>query len=162
MNKRTKNKMMKQKEENIRELIEKYFEGLTSLQEEQSLRDYFQQENIPAEWKKYQAVFQFFSQEIAIEKNLSIPENGKPRRRRFLYASIAAAASILLLFGLKFDFDAERRLPETSQAYIDGKKLTDLVLIRKEIIKALENIAEENEEVYSSQIDALDFFLDNN
>lgn len=155
---------MKQNEENISVLIEKYFEGLTSLQEEQSLRDYFQQENIPEEWKVYQPVFQFFSQEIAAEKNLSEKPFTvvKPRRRRFFYTSIAAAASIILLFGLKFALDVERRAPEKSQAYINGKKMTDMVLIQTEILKALENIAEENEDVFSSQIDALDFFLDNN
>ncbi|GHU63313.1 hypothetical protein FACS1894123_05850 [Bacteroidia bacterium] len=156
--------MTKQKKENINELIEKYFEGLTSLQEEQSLRDYFQQENIPEEWRVYQPVFQFFSQEIVTEKNLSEKPLSvvKPRRRNFFYTSIAAAASIILLFGLKLALDVELRTPEKSQAYINGKKMTNMVLIRTEILKTLENIAEENEDVFSSQIDALDFFLDNN
>ncbi|MDR0546694.1 MAG: hypothetical protein LBG77_03800 [Dysgonamonadaceae bacterium] len=37
------------------ELIQKYFEGVTSLEEEERLRDYFQSEKVADEWKIYQA-----------------------------------------------------------------------------------------------------------
>jgi hypothetical protein len=145
---------MKANKKQITSLIEKYFEGLTTLEEEQLLRDYFRSENIPEEWKVYQPIFQFFSEERKPKRN-RISLVGRGWGRGFL----AVAASLLLLFSLKFAFDVHRTSSETSLAYIDGKKYTDIILIRTEALKALESLSEEG---YSSQIDALDFFLDNN
>ena len=42
---------------NINQLIEKYFQGETSLEEENLLRAYFHQEDIPQELKIYQPLF---------------------------------------------------------------------------------------------------------
>ncbi|MEM0995179.1 MAG: hypothetical protein AAGI49_19265 [Bacteroidota bacterium] len=44
----------------IEQLLEKYFEGATSLSEEQSLKAYFQQDNIAEHLKAYQPLFQYF------------------------------------------------------------------------------------------------------
>jgi hypothetical protein len=46
---------------NIEELIQKYDEGETSLQEEQELADFFSQEQVPPHLQAYAAQFQFFS-----------------------------------------------------------------------------------------------------
>jgi hypothetical protein len=46
--------------------------------------------------------------------------------------------------------------------YIDGKKYTDIELIQLETIKALDNFSEDNDDVYSSQVEALDLFFNNN
>jgi hypothetical protein len=142
--------------ENPAVLIEKYFEGQTTLEEEQALRDYFQQENIAEKWKIYQPIFQFFSSEREPEFKTPIPV--KRRMRPVLwFSATAAAACLFLLFSLKFTFNSH-----TSMAYIDGKKYTDIALIQTEALKALENLSEANEDVYSSQIEALDLFLGNN
>ena len=45
----------------IKYLIEQYFEGETSLQEEQQLRTYFQQGEVAEELKEYQPLFQYFA-----------------------------------------------------------------------------------------------------
>ena len=53
------------KNKHIENLLEKYFEGETSLEEEKSLRIYFTETlNIPPHLEKYQALFQFFTAEI--------------------------------------------------------------------------------------------------
>jgi hypothetical protein len=61
----------------------------------------------------------------------------------------------------EYIFNTQRTLPETSQAYIDGKKYTDIELIQLETLKALENLSESNDAAISSQIEALDLFFDN-
>jgi hypothetical protein len=144
-------------------MIEKYFEGLTSLEEEQLLCDYFKNEDIPEALKMYQPMFQFFSEEKAAvgKKMISLHTKESKRKNIFRY-SIAVAASLLLLFALKPVFNTHKTLPETSQAYIDGKKYTNIELIQSEALKALENFSAGNDDVYSSQIEALDLFLDNN
>jgi hypothetical protein len=149
--------------EKVETLIEKYFEGITSLEEEQWLRNYFQNEDIPEAMQTYQPIFQFFSEEknAATTKTIPLPV-GKRRHRNIRWFSVAAAASLLLLFSLKPIFEAHRLSPERSLAYINGKKHTNIELIQAEVLKALDNVSAANDDVYSSQIEALDFFLDAN
>lgn len=158
-------------ENDIKTWIEKYFEGLTSLDEEQKLRDYFRQENIPQDLEMYKALFQYFTSErdvgnvIAGIKSEAIREkeitssqatrNDGNRFSLFLrWGSVAAAACLLLFISLRLFLNE----PETSQAYIDGKKYTDIELIRTETLKSLENLSEGSEDAYSSQIEALETF----
>jgi hypothetical protein len=57
--------------QDINDLLDRYFEGETTLQEEQTLRQYFQNTpNIPVEWQGYQPLFQFFAE----EKNTQLGE----------------------------------------------------------------------------------------
>jgi tRNA G46 methylase TrmB len=141
----------------IKALLEKYFEGLTSLEEEQALREYFQGEKIDPELKIYQPLFQFFAN--ARPRVLRLPSLAwRGWGKGLSWLSIAAAACILLFIGLKL---THRTLPETSQAYIDGKKYTNIEVIQIEALKALDNLSDSDEDVYSSQIEALNLFLDN-
>ncbi|GHT61675.1 hypothetical protein AGMMS50239_13100 [Bacteroidia bacterium] len=147
------------KDNNIKILIEKYFEGLTSLDEEQKLRDYFQQENVLPEWEVYKSMFQYFTLERDEKKQaFSSP---RPRTKRILlrWGSTAAAACLLLFISLRLFLNAGGTLSKTSQAYIDGKKYTDIELIRTETLKSLENLSEGSEDAYSSQIEALEIFI---
>jgi hypothetical protein len=149
--------------ENIKLLMEKYLEGLTSLDEEQKLRAYFQRENVPQEWKMYQPIFQYFTAERD-----AIAKAGRPKpavnkvgikRMVFRWGSIAAAACLLLFVGLRLFMNVGGTGLEVSQAYIDGSKYTDIELIRTETLKGLENLSQGSEDAYSSQIEALEIFI---
>jgi hypothetical protein len=163
---------MKQDNIDIEQLLNKYFEGQTSLQEEEFLRNYFQGDNIPAEWKMYQPMFQYFTtchcgldpqtHETLTTANEGIAGQARNDKKIYWWISIAAAACVILFFGLKFTFHTPTNLSASSQMYIDGKKYTNIESIQLEALKALENLSEGNDDVYSSQIEALDFFLDNN
>ena len=48
---------------NITKLLDKYWEGETSLQEEEKLKQYFQNENVAQEHQQFQPLFQFFKEE---------------------------------------------------------------------------------------------------
>jgi hypothetical protein len=144
---------------NMEKLIEKYFEGLTSLKEEDQLRRYFQGENIREEWKIYQPIFQFFASGRKKKRRLHFPVffgNGLGR------SMLAVAAGFLLLLALKFTLNTYKASPEISQTFIDGKKYTDIELIRKEALHALENLSESSDAIFSSQIEALDILFENN
>lgn len=50
-------------------LLDRYFEGTSTLAEEAELRSYFQQENLPADMQAYRPLFQFFK--VAGEQKVS-------------------------------------------------------------------------------------------
>jgi hypothetical protein len=47
----------------IEKLLEKYFEGETSLSEEKKLRDFFASGNVPVRWKNLEGYFSFVIRE---------------------------------------------------------------------------------------------------
>lgn len=89
------------KTSHIHILLEKYFEGETSIQEENILRDYFLSEEVSDDLKSYKILFTAFAQ----EKNISIVDktidlstyqkNSTPINR-FYYWGIAATVLVLI------------------------------------------------------------------
>ena len=87
----------------IEDLLERFFEGETSNAEEQELYQFFARPDLPEHLKPYQPVFGYF--ETGIVREVSGTETVKPARKapfvkRYLFAGIAIAASLLLLFVL--------------------------------------------------------------
>jgi hypothetical protein len=94
-------------------LLEKYFEGQTSVAEEQSLKEFFNGGPVPDHLEEYRPLFLYFKEEETIvlddsfdEKVLArmqepkvIPMVAVNTRRRY---AIGIAASILLLIGVVF------------------------------------------------------------
>ncbi len=164
--------------EHIKQLLKKYFEGSTSLEEEQALRDYFKQESIDESLKSYQPLFEFFREEREMhttlpvtkatesrnrnQRKMTLPEQPKKRFLPIFRTGIAAAASIILLLSVKaLFFDRPKnQIVESSMVYIDGKKFTDLKTIQTQALQTLEDISETNDEVIESQIDLLESFND--
>ncbi len=80
--------------QSINELLEKYLEGMTSLEEEAELREYFTSvENIPEDLEMYRAWFGFFDQEQqkTSQADIYLP---KPKSYRWLKAGAITAAVI--------------------------------------------------------------------
>ncbi|MDR0845378.1 MAG: hypothetical protein LBN71_09155 [Tannerella sp.] len=160
---------MNKEKERIETWINKYFEGMTSLEEEDMLRTYFQGNDIPPSLEVYRPMFRFFSREREKVNRSSAPgkeaamlaiQTGRnPRRLIVRWFSIGAAACFLLSLGIKFAFHSRPDLEPVSQVFINGKKYTDIELIQAEALKTLEGLSEGNEAIYSSQIEALDIFL---
>jgi hypothetical protein len=100
----------------IRKLLEKYYRGESSLQEEIILRQYFEAENIPEEFAAEKTIFRHYSQSIEVpepssgfeERIISALDSeeakSKPFRIKMIplirYSSIAAG--LLLLVGSYF------------------------------------------------------------
>ena len=96
----------------IETLIEKYFSGLTTLEEENSLKEYFSKDNIPNEFKQYQPLFRLLKDEKNIELdqiNFDLTRNEKNYSNHLtkysgtgnkLYYSISIAAIFIIFIGL--------------------------------------------------------------
>lgn len=97
---------------NIRKLLDKYWEGESSIQEETQLRDFFTSADVPEDLKTYQPLFQFF--QLEQDKNLNgdfdqrliqeLKSSEKPtvKVRRLPYYLMRVAAAGLLLFSIYF------------------------------------------------------------
>lgn len=92
----------------IQKLLDRYFEGETSLEEEAALKEYFRGEQIDPEFKPFQALFQYFESERqpALSKDfeqrvLAKIQSQKRLRIGWVYR-IAAAAAIIA--GIVFFF----------------------------------------------------------
>ena len=84
----------------IEELIDRYFEGQTSCDEERELRRFFTQENIPESLQVYRPLFACLDQEAKAFQKESIPAKKLSLRRRFIYMTGGIAAGLLLLIGI--------------------------------------------------------------
>jgi len=113
----------------IEVLLEKYYEGTTSLQEEKDLQYFFQHKYVPAHLESHQKLFVYFTEES--KQELSVPDFDKKitrnldnqnlettvikmhqRKNRFvIFTSIAA--SILILVGLFFTLRQDLLRKET-------------------------------------------------
>lgn len=94
------------RKENIKQLLEKYLEGQTSLKEEKQLRYYFLFEEVDQEFVSYKALFQFFENEKQLEftqvPELSKSENKKSKVLFFQYWKIAVAAVLIIGLGISW------------------------------------------------------------
>ena len=84
----------------IKDLLEKYDAGETSLAEEQQLRKYFERNEVSENLKSYQLMFAFSAKENreSYDREINLPAN--KQENRYLWTAIAA--SIILVIGLFF------------------------------------------------------------
>jgi len=80
----------------VQQLLDRYFEGETSLQEEQDLRTYFTGTHVAPEVHEYVGMFSAFAK--ASEETLKVPvQYPKPKRS---YAWLSVAASVVIVVGM--------------------------------------------------------------
>lgn len=77
-------------------LIEKYFQGETSIAEEKELRSYFSSQDVAPHLEQYVAMFGYFTEAKQQEFTQEIPQHTK--KRKVMWLSIAA--SVAVLFGM--------------------------------------------------------------
>lgn len=86
-------------------LIEKYFEGETSIAEENELKNYFSSTDVAQHLEQYQPVFGYFSQAKEQQFKQEIPLQSK--KRNVAWLSIAASVVVLLGIGTFTYFNYE-------------------------------------------------------
>ncbi|WP_300570582.1 hypothetical protein [Flavobacterium sp.] len=77
-------------------LIEKYFQGETSIAEEKELRSYFSSQNVAPHLEQYKAMFGYFTEAKQQEFTQEIPQQTK--KQKVMWLSIAA--SVVVFFGM--------------------------------------------------------------
>ena len=131
----------------IKALIEKYFEGQTSCEEESRLRRYFAAEEVAEELEVYRPLFLCLDEEVRQYQAASAPAKARPRRiYRLLYYVGGMAAGLLLLVGItRLTFSAD--LSAGSYVIIDGVRYTDASLVESKAREALLNVGFTDEEL---------------
>lgn len=146
---------------NIDELLNRYFEGETSVAEERELRRYFATEDVRDDLKAYRPMFAYFDEEIAAEKDMAAdiwqelaPETVQPRRfqldrRKSLYMISAVAASVLALLAVsQFFFPADPCFCSDNYVVINGRCYTDIHKVRSLAFDALNEVATPADEYF--------------
>lgn len=102
----------------IEKLIEKYFEGNTSLKEEQELKRFFGEEKVPAHLQKYFPYFTFLKREQAVVTDdakapFEVPRNNAGKYR--LLRTWGVAAGFLVLIASAVFLDMRRSTPDDKE-----------------------------------------------
>ncbi len=96
-------------------LLDKYYKGETSIEEEQELKSLILQENeFPAE----QDIFKYFKKEAALPEGLednlftAVQEKASEKRRitRRIYSVVSAAAVVLIVFSVYLNARSNRKM----------------------------------------------------
>jgi hypothetical protein len=81
----------------IENILEKYFQGETSIAEEKVLKEYFSSSNVAQHLEQYKPIFGYFSQVKEQKSTQEIPLQTK--KRNVAWLSIAASVVVLLGIG---------------------------------------------------------------
>jgi hypothetical protein len=98
----------------IEKLLEKYFEGETSIAEEKELKAYFSSSNVAQHLEQYKSVFGYFSQAKQEQFTATLPLQSK-KRTKVVWLSVAASAVVMLGVG----FFAYQNTVESTQENLD-------------------------------------------
>lgn len=83
---------------NIRQLLEKYFDGETSIEDENALKNYFSSDTVAPEFSQYKDLFGFYvaEQTLASTKEFTIKKESNIRQ------ILSVAASVVVVLGIGF------------------------------------------------------------
>lgn len=131
---------MKQEYKHIEDLLERFFDGLTSNAEEKELYDFFANKDIPEHLISYKPVFGYFESGLIEELDSSEGVQGSVKHihsaRKWWITGLGVAAIILLLLSIRplFINKPDEFNPfEGSYIIRNGECITDLELIQGEL-----------------------------
>jgi hypothetical protein len=136
----------------IKDLLEKFYEGQTSLSEEQILKEFFGQESVPIEFNADRDVFLLFNESSSSEvlgeefdeqilEMIATQDKQTPGRTRILYIASGIAAGFAILLGTYF-MVLENKLNFKSSSAFEMAAIDDPELALEETRKALYLVSE--------------------
>ena len=158
---------MKEEIKYIEALLERFFEGQTSNEEEQRLYRFFEKDILPDELAQYKPVIKYFQSGMADEMGMESKPELKPElrpvvqpelkpeskpeskskshpaaaaKRRWIVWGSVAASVLIIVFSSIFLFDLEESTDVYAGSYIirNGVRITDLDLIKPELEAAIQ------------------------
>lgn len=140
----------------IEELLNKYFEGETTCEEERALRRFFTEEFVPEHLQMYRPIFAFFETEHTryVQAPTNIRQENRQEKKKkktfsyyLTYTLGTVAATLLLIVGVSGIYRHLFPAP-TSYVIIDGKRYTDTELAREQAKAAFRDVSFSKEEVF--------------
>lgn len=126
-------------QDDIKQLVDRFFEGDTTLAEEHQLYEYFRTHKVSEEWRPLQQMF------LDMEA-VSIPrEKAVVKPFRHWHQSLMAAAAIFI--GVVVVSIGLVHRQNTCVAYIYGQKVTDRAVVMHEVHNTMDIVAEGNSSV---------------
>jgi hypothetical protein len=98
----------------IEDILEKYFQGETTIAEENQLKEYFSSSNVAQHLEQYKPMFGYFSQVKQQKSTHEIPLQTK--KRNVAWLSIAASVVVLLSIGTYFYVSEKNTAPVVAQS----------------------------------------------
>ena len=145
------------KQEDIRQLIVRFMDGHTTVEEEERLAQYFRTGDVPEEWSKYKEMFAFFDEgmprgrydETPPESN--VPEASqqevklvkKNSRKPFiaLWSTVSATAAVALLLVIVWHRPSPDTTPDNNREAVAttssvGSSLADSTVMKNDTVAA--------------------------
>jgi hypothetical protein len=132
-------------EEELKRLIEKYYNGESTEEEERTLKDYFRQNNLPEGYEAEKLIFSYYNESAEVPEpsidfearilagiDASEIKRGSGKMKKYLLPILSAAAGILILTGSYFFFF---KSAETRDSF------TDPEIAYAETIKILRDVS---------------------
>ena len=132
-------------EEELKRLIEKYYNGESTEEEERALRDFFRKGNIPEGYESEKLIFSYYTESAELSEpsidfearilagiDASEIKKGSQKIRKYLLPLLSAAAGLLILIGTYFFF-INRTKP--------GDTFSDPQIAYAETIKILKDVS---------------------
>lgn len=111
----------------IENLLEKYFEAETSIQEEAILQEYFAKDEVPEHLKQYKEIFNFFSNSLLETSSRTIALK-KETKRTISIKWLSIAAMLVFFVGIYSVYQkSETEKEEARLAYMETQKALDLI-----------------------------------
>jgi len=105
-------------------LLDKYYEGFTSVEEEKLLYIFLSQKNLPEQFEADKAILSYFSSHKKKNKTRVVP--------LLRWTSIAASVTIGIILTCFLTFGTTN-----SYAYVDGKKITDIEQVKEQAFASI-------------------------
>ncbi len=136
----------------IEELLDNYFEGRTTREEERLLRDFFTSGSVPKHLEVYRPLFACLAQEAEAFQNARPRQTEKPVRRRFSLRHVSwlatgIAATVLLCVGVAQFGPLPAKSDSGCYVLIDGKRYDDPQLVQAKALEALREVSFSDEEL---------------
>ena len=135
----------------IRTLTDRFFDGTTTLEEEQELYDYYRREQaLPADLDQLRRLFlDFAAVEFADEP---AAERQAPTPRRWLRWAVAACAALTIAAGAAVWLNSGRQGDDECVAYIYGERTTDRDVVLGEMQKTMAAVADDGSDEVEEQL----------
>ena len=133
----------------IRTLTDRFFDGMTTLEEEQELYDYYRREQpLPADLAQQRQLFlDFAAVRFADEQAVNV---NKPRR--WIGWAVAASAALLIAAGAAVWLNSGRQGDDECVAYIYGERTTDRDVVLGEMQKTMAAVADDGSDEVEEQL----------